>query len=894
MSDQQQDLAQEVHPINIEDELKQSYMDYAMSVIVGRALPDVRDGLKPVHRRVLFAMNELNNDWNKAYKKSARVVGDVIGKYHPHGDSAVYDTIVRMAQTFSLRYPLVDGQGNFGSIDGDSAAAMRYTEIRMTKLAHSLLADLEKETVDFVENYDGTEHIPTVLPTRAPNLLINGSAGIAVGMATNIPPHNMREVVAGCMALLENPELEVDDLIRYIPGPDFPTGAIITGRAGIIQAYRTGRGRIYVRAKAEVVTDEAKGKDTIIIHEIPYQLNKARLLERIAELVKEKKIEGITELRDESDKDGLRVVIELRRGEVGDVVLNNLYAQTQLQSVVGINMVALVDGQPKVLNLKEIIEAFLRHRREVVTRRTLFLLRKARERGHVLEGLAVALANIDEIIELIKTSPTAADARERLVAAAWAPGDVSAMLERAGEAACRPEDLEGDFGLIDGKYHLSPAQAQAILDLRLNRLTGLEHEKLLQEYADKVAEIADLLDILGDPDRLRSVIREELEELVADFGDERLTEITDSAHDLTVEDLITEEDRVVTISHQGYAKTQSLTDYQAQRRGGTGRSATAVKDEDFVEHLLIASTHATVLCFSNMGKVYWLKVFHIPLASRNARGRPMVNLLPLDENERITSILPIEGYDEDQFIFMATANGTVKKTAATQFARQRSVGLRAIELDEDDVLIGTAITDGNSDIMLFSSEGKATRFNENQVRAMGRTARGVRGINLADGHKLISLIVPKEGGRILTVTENGYGKRTENAEFPAKGRGGKGVIAMSTSARNGSLVGAVQVWDTDEMMLISNQGTAVRTRVEEVSLLGRNTQGVRVIRTRDGEALVSVSRIVEDVDAAEPAQPVVNEATEANADVGDTHESTGTESTATDNPTGGDDTATQD
>jgi DNA gyrase subunit A len=862
MSDQQQDLAQEVHPINIEDELKQSYMDYAMSVIVGRALPDVRDGLKPVHRRVLFAMNELNNDWNKAYKKSARVVGDVIGKYHPHGDSAVYDTIVRMAQTFSLRYPLVDGQGNFGSIDGDSAAAMRYTEIRMTKLAHSLLADLEKETVDFAENYDGTEHIPVVLPTRAPNLLINGSAGIAVGMATNIPPHNMREVVAGCLALLENPELTIDDLIRYIPGPDFPTGAIITGRAGIIQAYRTGRGRIYVRAKAEVITDESKGKDTIIIHEIPYQLNKARLLERIAELVKEKKIEGITELRDESDKDGLRVVIELRRGEVGDVVLNNLYAQTQLQSVVGINMVALVDGQPKVLNLKEIIEAFIRHRREVVTRRTLFLLRKARERGHVLEGLAVALANIDEIIELIKTSPTAADARERLVAAAWAPGDVSAMLERAGESACRPEDLGGDFGLIDGKYHLSPAQAQAILDLRLNRLTGLEHEKLLQEYADKVAEIADLLEILGDPDRLRLVIREELEEIVADFGDERLTEITDSAHDLTVEDLITEEDRVVTISHLGYAKTQSLTDYQAQRRGGTGRSATAVKDEDFVEHLLIASTHATVLCFSNLGKVYWLKVFHIPLASRNSRGRPMVNLLALDEDERITSILPIDGYSEDQFVFMATANGTVKKTAATQFARQRSVGLRAIELDEDDVLIGTAITEGNSDIMLFSSEGKATRFNESQVRAMGRTARGVRGINLAKGHKLISLIVPQEGGRILTVTENGYGKRTENAEFPAKGRGGKGVIAMSTSERNGSLVGAVQVWDTDEMMLISNQGTAVRTRVEEVSLLGRNTQGVRVIRTRDGEALVSVSRIVEDDDAAEPAQPVVAEGAE--------------------------------
>jgi DNA gyrase subunit A len=866
MSDQQQDLAKEVYPINIEDELKQSYMEYAMSVIVGRALPDVRDGLKPVHRRVLFAMNELNNDWNKAYKKSARVVGDVIGKYHPHGDSAVYDTIVRMAQTFSLRYPLVDGQGNFGSIDGDSAAAMRYTEIRMAKLAHSLLADLEKETVDFAENYDGTEHIPVVLPTRAPNLLINGSAGIAVGMATNIPPHNMREVVAGCLAVLENPEISIDELIRYIPGPDFPTGAIITGRAGIIQAYRTGRGRIYVRAKAEVITDDSKGKDTIIIHEIPYQLNKSKLLERIAELVKEKKIEGITELRDESDKDGLRVVIELRRGEVGDVVLNNLYAQTQLQAVVGINMVALVDGQPKLLNLKEIIEAFVRHRREVVTRRTLFLLRKARERGHVLEGLAVALANIDAIIELIKTSPTAADARERLVASAWAPGDVTAMLERAGDAACRPEGLEGDFGLIEGQYHLSPAQAQAILELRLNRLTGLEHEKLLQEYADKVAEIADLLEILGDPDRLRTVIRAELEELVEDFGDERLTEITDSAHDLTVEDLITEEDRVVTISHQGYAKTQSLTDYQAQRRGGTGRSATAVKDEDFVEHLLIASTHATVLCFSNLGKVYWLKVFHIPLASRNARGRPMVNLLPLDEGERITSILPIEGYDEDQYVFMATENGTVKKTAATQFARQRSVGLRAIELDEGDVLIGTAITDGESDIMLFSSEGKATRFNESQVRAMGRTARGVRGINLAAGHKLISLIVPKVSGRILTVTENGYGKRTENDEFPAKGRGGKGVIAMSTSDRNGSLVGAVQVWDGDEMMLISNQGTAVRTRVDEVSLLGRNTQGVRVIRTRDGEALVSVSRIAEDDVVSEPAESVVADAESVVAD----------------------------
>jgi DNA gyrase subunit A len=644
--------------------------------------------------------------------------------------------------------------------------------------------------------------------------------------------------------------------MEYIPGPDFPTGAIINGRAGIVQAYRTGRGRIYVRARAEVITDEGKGKDTIIIHEIPYQLNKARLIERIAELVKEKKIEGITELRDESDKDGLRVVIELRRGEVGDVVLNNLYAQTQLQSVVGINMVALVDGQPKVLNLREMIEAFVRHRREVVTRRTVYLLRKARERGHVLEGLAVALANIDEIIELIKNSPTSAEARERLIAKPWSPGDVNAMLERAGADACRPDDLEPRFGLHDGLYHLSAAQAQAILDLRLHRLTGLEHEKLLQEYADKLMEIADYLEILGDPDRLKQVIRDELKEIVEEFGDDRLTEITDSPHDLKVEDLITEEDRVVTISHGGYAKTQPLTDYQAQRRGGTGRSATAVKDEDFVEHLLIASTHATILCFSNLGKVYWLKVFHIPLASRNSRGRPMVNLLPLDEGERITSILPVDGYEEGHYIFMATASGTVKKTDMSQFARQRSVGLRALELEENDWLVGTAVTDGNCDIMLFSSEGKAVRFAEDAVRPMGRTAKGVRGIKLADGHRLISLMVPKEGGQLLTVSENGYGKRTAISEFPIKGRGTKGVIAMATTARNGPLVGAEQVFETDEMMLISDQGTAVRTRVEEVSLLGRNTQGVRVIRTRSDEKLVSVSRIAEDDDAATEAQPV--------------------------------------
>ena len=784
------EIAKEIVPVNIEDEMKQSYLDYAMSVIVGRALPDVRDGLKPVHRRVLFAMNELNNDWNKSYKKSARVVGDVIGKYHPHGDSAVYEAIVRMAQPFSLRYMLVDGQGNFGSVDGDSAAAMRYTEIRMRKIAHSILADLDKETVDFVDNYDGTERIPAVMPTRVPNLLINGSSGIAVGMATNIPPHNLTEVISGTLALIANPDLTVDELMEHIPGPDFPTAAIINGRAGIIQAYRTGRGRIYVRAKAEVITDEKRGKDIILIHELPYQLNKARLIERIAELVKEKKIEGITELRDESDKDGMRVVIELRRGEIGDVVLNNLYAQTQLQSVFGINMVALVDGQPKILNLKEIIEAFIRHRREVVTRRTVYLLRKARERGHILEGLAIALVNIDEIIALIKASPSPAEAREKLLACAWPAGDVLTMLERAGADACRPDNLDPHFGLHDGQYHLSPVQAQAILELRLHRLTGLEHEKLLAEFQERLAEIADYMEILGDTDRLKLVIRQELEEIVAEFGDERRTEITASQHDLTVEDLITEEDRVVTISHGGYAKTQALSDYQAQRRGGTGKSATAVKDEDFVEHLLIASTHATILCFSNMGKVYWLKVYQIPLAGRNSRGRPMVNLLPLEDGERVTSILPVDEYTEGHYIFMATANGTVKKTELTNFARRRSVGLRALELDEGDVLVGTAITDGSCEVMLFSSEGKTARFKEEDVRAMGRTARGVRGIRLGEGHRMISLIIPQEAGRVLTVSENGYGKRTEASEFPTKGRGNKGVIAMSTSARNGNLVGA--------------------------------------------------------------------------------------------------------
>ncbi|MEP5766325.1 MAG: DNA gyrase subunit A [Halieaceae bacterium] len=862
------DLAKEILPVNIEDELKQSYLDYAMSVIVGRALPDVRDGLKPVHRRVLFAMNELNNDFNKAYKKSARIVGDVIGKYHPHGDSAVYDAIVRLAQPFSMRYMLVDGQGNFGSIDGDSAAAMRYTEIRMRKIAHDLLADLDKETVDFVPNYDGTEQIPEVLPTRVPNLLINGSSGIAVGMATNIPPHNLTEVVSACLAYIDDQDIDIDGLMQHIPGPDFPTAGIINGRAGIVQAYRTGRGRIWVRARTEIISNEKTGKDTILVHELPYQVNKARLIEKIAELVKDKKIEGITELRDESDKDGMRVVIELRRGEMGDVVLNNLYSQTALQSVFGINMVALVDGQPKILNLKEIIEAFVRHRREVVTRRTVFLLRKARERGHVLEGLTIALANIDPVIALIKASPNAAEAREKLISKGWVPGEVMSMLERAGSDACRPDGLEKQYGLRDGQYFLSPAQAQAILELRLHRLTGLEHEKLIQEYQEKLTEIAGYLEILSDPERLKQVIREELQEVVESYGDERRTEITDSAHDLTVEDLITEEDRVVTISHGGYAKTQPLSDYQAQRRGGMGKSATAVKDEDFVEHLLIASTHDTILCFTNVGKVYWLKVYQIPVAGRGSRGRPMVNLLPLDEGERVTSIMPVAEYTEGHYIFMATANGTVKKTALTNFSRQRSVGLRALELDEGDVLVGTAITDGEQDVMLFSSSGKAVRFREADVRAMGRTARGVRGIKLAEGQSMISLIIPAEGGTVLTASQKGYGKRTEVTEFPTKGRGTQGVIAMQCSDRNGQLVGAVQVFSGDELMLISDQGTLVRTRGDEVSVLGRNTQGVRVIRLKEGEALVGVERIDEPEEVPEYVDEAEDIAVSSSADSG--------------------------
>ncbi len=840
------DLAKEILPISIEDEMRQSYLDYAMSVIVGRALPDARDGLKPVHRRVLFAMRELGNDWNKPYKKSARVVGDVIGKYHPHGDTAVYDTIVRMAQPFSLRYLLVDGQGNFGSVDGDNAAAMRYTEVRMTKLAHELLADLEKETVDWVPNYDGTEMIPAVLPTRVPNLLVNGSSGIAVGMATNIPPHNLTEVVNGCLALIDNPEISIDELMQFIPGPDFPTAGIINGRAGIIEAYRTGRGRIYMRARTFIEDiDKVGGRQQIIISELPYQLNKARLIEKIAELVKEKKLEGISELRDESDKDGMRVVIELRRGEVPEVVLNNLFAQTQMQSVFGINVVALVDGRPRLLNLKDMLEVFVRHRREIVTRRTVFELRKARERGHILEGQAVALSNIDPVIAMIKDSPTPAEAKERLIATAWESSAVADMVERSGATSSRPEDLDEQYGMRDGFYHLSPEQAQAILELRLHRLTGLEHEKLLSEYQEILLQISELLKILGSSVRLLEIIREELEKVKADYGDERRTEITASRVDLTIADLITEEERVVTISHLGYAKSQPLDAYDAQRRGGRGKAATGVKDEDYVEHLLVANSHTTLLLFSSKGKVYWMRTFEIPEASRTARGRPIVNLLPLDEGEKITAMLPVDEYTEDHFVFMATAKGTVKKTPLEQFSRPRTSGLIALGLDDDDTLISAAVTDGSREVMLFSDGGKVTRFSETDVRAMGRTARGVRGMRLPEGQSLISMIIPEEGSEILTASERGYGKRTAIADFPSYRRGGQGVIAMICSERNGKLVGAIQVLDGEEIMLISDQGTLVRTRVDEVSSLSRNTQGVTLIRLANDETLVGLERVQE-------------------------------------------------
>ncbi|VAW71339.1 DNA gyrase subunit A [hydrothermal vent metagenome] len=834
------EFAKEIVPINLEDEMKQSYLDYAMSVIVGRALPDVRDGLKPVHRRVLYAMSVLNNEYNKPYKKSARVVGDVIGKYHPHGDTAVYDTIVRMAQPFSLRYMLIDGQGNFGSVDGDNAAAMRYTEVRMARITTEMLADLDKETVDFVPNYDGNESEPSVLPARLPNLLINGSSGIAVGMATNIPPHNITEVINACIATIENADISLAELMEILPGPDFPTAGYINGARGIQEAYSTGRGKIYVRAKTHI--EEKKGRETIIVTELPYQVNKAVLIQKIHELARDKKIEGISMIREESDKDGMRVAIKLKRGEVSDVVLNNLYKQTQMQTVFGINIVALTEGQPKILNLKQLLSAFIQHRREVVTRRTVYDLRRARERNHILEGLAVALANIDEVIALIKKSSGPKEAKASLVAKAWEPGAVEDMLARASESA-RVDGISAEMGLGKDGYRLSDAQAQAILELRLQKLTGLEQDKIIAEYKALLDEIDDLLDILSNPDRLMSEIRQELESIREQYGDERRTEIIHLHQDLQIEDLITEEDVVVTLSHAGYAKAQPVTVYSSQRRGGKGKAATSVREEDFIDKLFVANTHDTILCFSSRGKAYWLKVYELPQASRIARGKPIVNLLPLEKDERINAVLPVHEFSEDKFIFMATANGTVKKTPLSHFSRPRSSGIIAVELREGDYLVNVTITDGERDVMLITNAGKAIRFNEKSVRQMGRTACGVRGIKLAADQKVISLINIDEDGSILTATANGYGKRTKIDDYPVHGRGGQGVIAIQISERNGDVVSAVQVEDDHEFMMISNLGTLVRTRVEEVSVMGRNTQGVRLINIGEGDRLVGVEPV---------------------------------------------------
>ena len=852
------DIARQLLPVNIEDEMRQSYMDYAMSVIVGRALPDARDGLKPVHRRVLYAMQEANNLWNRPYVKCARVVGEVMGKYHPHGDSAIYDTLVRMAQDFSLRYTLIDGQGNFGSVDGDAPAAMRYTECRLDRIASELLADIDMETVDFAPNYDGKEHEPTVLPSRIPNLLVNGSSGIAVGMATNIAPHNLNEVIDACVALVDDPSLEIDQLMGYIPGPDFPTAGIINGSAGIREAYRTGRGRIYVRARTEI-EDADTDASRIVISELPYQVNKARLIEKIAELVKEKKIEGIRQdgLRDESDKDGMRIVIELKRGELAEVLLNNLYRHTQMQSVFGINTVALVDGQPKTLNLRELLDCFLRHRREVVTRRTLFELGKARDRAHVLEGLAVALANIDAIITLIKASPTPADAREGLLNQAWEPGLVLTMLERAGADVSRPENLPQEYGLKSLGYHLSERQAKEILEMRLQRLTALEQDKILDEYREVLERIDDLLDILQRPDRLMQVIRDELLEIRERYGDPRRTEIVEMQKHLSLEDLISEEDVVVTLSHAGYAKSQPIEVYRSQRRGGRGKTATTTKDEDFVDKLFIANTHDTLLCFSNSGKLYWLKVYELPQAGRTARGRPLVNLLPLADGERITAVLPIKEFDPELFVVMATARGIIKKTSLANFSRPRASGIIAVDLVADDRLVGVSLTQGASDIMLVSSSGKAVRFSETHVRPMGRTARGVRGIKLREGQEVIALIPIEGEGTILFATAKGYGKRTRYAEFPLRGRGGQGVIAIQANERNGAVVGAVSVAEDDEIMLISDGGILVRTPVEGISIIGRITQGIRLIALGEGEQLVGVEPIADlngNDEAAEEAE----------------------------------------
>jgi DNA gyrase subunit A len=862
-------FAKETLPVSLEEEMRKSYLDYAMSVIVGRALPDVRDGLKPVHRRVLFAMHELSNDWNKAYKKSARIVGDVIGKYHPHGDTAVYDTIVRMAQSFSLRYMLVDGQGNFGSVDGDNAAAMRYTEIRMAKIAHELLADLDKETVDFGPNYDGSEHEPLVFPSRFPNLLVNGSSGIAVGMATNIPPHNMTEVIDACLALLQKPDMDIEELIEYVPAPDFPTAGFIYGLAGVKDGYRTGRGRVIMRARCHF-EDIGKGeRQAIIIDELPYQVNKANLLMKIGEMVREKRLEGISEIRDESDKSGMRAVIELKRGENADVLLNKLYKDTQMQDSFGINMVAIVDGQPRLLNLKQIIDAFLRHRREVVTRRTLFELRKARERGHVLEGLAVALSNVDEIIALIKAAPAPSDAKRELMARNWRSTLVEDMLSRVSDAS-RPDGLAPQFGLIEKggerHYYLSDAQAQAILELRLQRLTGMEQDKIIGEYREVMDKITDLLDILAKPARVTVIIGDELAAVKTQFGDKRRSEIVTHTHDMSMEDLIPPEDVVVTLSHGGYMKAQKMDEYRAQKRGGRGRQATRNKDDDFIDNLFVANTHNFILCFSNKGRVYWMKVYDVPQGSSTARGKPIVNLLPLEDGEKINAILPVTEFVEDKYVFFATANGTVKKTSLTDFSRPMKRGIIAINLDEDDYLIGVAITDGHHDVMLFSNAGKAVRFDEDDVRETGRASRGVRGMKLGDKQQVISLLVAEnEQQSVLTATENGYGKRSPVAEYTRHGRGTQGMIAIQTSERNGRVVAATLVNRDDEIMLIGTNGVLIRTRVNEIREMGRTAQGVTLMNLEKGEKLAGLSRIAEPEEEAE-IDAGVDDATGADAD----------------------------
>ncbi len=855
-------FAKETLPISLEDEMRHAYLDYAMSVIVGRALPDVRDGLKPVHRRVLYAMHELGNDWNKAYKKSARIVGDVIGKYHPHGDQSVYDTIVRMAQDFSLRYMLVDGQGNFGSVDGDSAAAMRYTEIRMAKIGHELLADIEKETVDFGPNYDGSEKEPLVLPARIPNLLINGSGGIAVGMATNIPPHNLTEIVDACLKLLQDPETTIDELIKIVPAPDFPTAGLIYGLAGVQEGYRTGRGRVVMRARTHFEEIGKGDRQAIIVDELPYQVNKKTLIEKIAELVNEKRIEGISDLRDESDKSGMRVVIELKRNEMPDVVLNNLFKQTQLQDTFGMNMVALVDGKPRLLNLLQMLDCFLAHRREVVTRRTIFELRKARERGHILEGLAVALSNVDEIIALIKAAPTPPEAKKALMARQWRSALVEEMLSRATAENYRPDGLAPEFGLSAQGYRLSDAQAQAILELRLQRLTGLEQDKIVAEYKEVMDNIADLLDILAKPARITAIIVDELTLIKQQFGDPRRSEVVMNTADINIEDLIAPQDMVVTLSHTGYFKRQPLTDYRAQKRGGRGKQAAAVKDDDFVDQLFVANTHDHILCFSSRGRLYWLKVYEVPEGNRNSRGKPIVNLFPLLEGEKITAVLPVKEFDEGHFVFMATAQGTVKKTPLTDFSNPRKAGIIAVGLDEGDYLVGVAITDGEHDVMMFSDAGKAVRFSENDVRPMGRQARGVRGMMLEDGQTVIAMLVAgNEEQSVLTATENGFGKRTPIGEYTRHGRGTKGMIAIQTSDRNGRVVAATLVTEKDQIMLITTGGVLVRTRVSEIREMGRATQGVTLISVDEGSTLSGVQKILEgeeeeqDVAGDESARP---------------------------------------